>query len=102
MNDKMLQERKQRKKSYDVRRTTKAHEGNMIAAKKRIERIKEKEMSDRRTTLKRHTQPNPPTYIQKSLDNSLQEIQLNSNLRNQFESLDKSEMARILAVLDEP
>lgn len=102
MNDKMLQAKKQRKKSFDVRKTTKAHEGNMLAAKKRIAQIKEKEMSDRRTTLKRHTQPNLPVYVQKALDNSLQEIEMNSNRLNQFETLEEAEMARILAVLDEP
>jgi len=46
MNDKMLQAKKLRKKSFDLRKTTKAQEGIMNAAKKRIERIREKEMSD--------------------------------------------------------
>ena len=36
LQDKMLQDKKQRKKSFDYRRTTKAHEGNVLAAKKRI------------------------------------------------------------------
>lgn len=43
MQDKMLQAQRARKKSYDLRRTTKAHEGTMMMAKKRIERIKDKE-----------------------------------------------------------
>lgn len=45
MQDKMLQSKKARKKSFDLRRTTKAHEGNISMAKKRLEKIQQNEMS---------------------------------------------------------
>lgn len=46
MQDKMLQAKKARKKSFDLRKTTKAQEGQLIATKKRIEMIKLKEASE--------------------------------------------------------
>lgn len=39
MQDKMLQSKKARKKSFDLRKTTKAHEGNINMTKKRLEKI---------------------------------------------------------------
>ena len=39
MQDKMLQNKKARKKSFDLRKTTKAHEGNLNMTKKRLEKI---------------------------------------------------------------
>ena len=39
MQDKMLQDRKAQKKSFDLRKTTKAHEGNISMTKKRLEKI---------------------------------------------------------------
>ena len=70
MNDKMLQAKKSRKKSFDLRRTTKAQEGIISEAKKRIERIKEKEMSDNQTTVKRAAPPLAmPQYLDKPLGN---------------------------------
>lgn len=39
MQDKMLQNKKARKKSFDLRKTTKAHEGNISMTKKRLEKI---------------------------------------------------------------
>lgn len=53
MRDKMIQAKKARKKSFDLRKTTKAHEGNLIAAKKRIADIEEKEASDNRRHVER-------------------------------------------------
>lgn len=46
LNDRLHQKQKYRKKSFDFRRTTKAHEGNVKAAKKRMAGIKEKEIND--------------------------------------------------------
>ena len=53
MRDKMIQAKKARKKSFDLRKTTKAHEGNLIATKKRMATIEEKEASNNRRTLDR-------------------------------------------------
>ena len=39
MQDKALQSKKHRKRNFDFRRTTKAHQGNMSVARKRIEKI---------------------------------------------------------------
>ena len=39
MQDKMLQNKKARKKSFDLRKTTKAQEGNIKMTKKRLEKI---------------------------------------------------------------
>ena len=36
MQDKVIQEKKARKKSFDLRKTTKAHEATVFATKKRI------------------------------------------------------------------
>lgn len=44
MQDKTIQAEKARKKSFDLRRTTKAHQGNVNAAKKRMEKIRENEL----------------------------------------------------------
>ena len=46
MHDRMHQKAKHRKKSFDFRRTTKAHEANMKAAKKKINSLREKEAVD--------------------------------------------------------
>lgn len=53
LRDKMIQAKKARKKSFDLRKTTKAHEGNVIAAKKRMANIEEIEASNNRRTLER-------------------------------------------------
>ena len=46
MHDRMHQKAKHRKKSFDFRRTTKAHEANVKAAKKKIQGLREKEVID--------------------------------------------------------
>ena len=46
MHDRLHQKQKYRKKSFDFRRTTKAHQGNVNAAKKKIQAIREKEMHE--------------------------------------------------------
>ena len=46
LNDQLHQNEKARKKSFDFRKTTKAHRGNLLATKKRLQKIREKEMSD--------------------------------------------------------
>ena len=58
LNDQLHQNEKARKKSFDFRRTTKAHKGNLLATKKRLQKIKEKEMSDNfQMHAKRNSQP---------------------------------------------
>ena len=61
MQDKLIQAKKARKKSFDLRKTTKAHEANVLATKKRIEKINEKEMSSKGMARK-HTAGQVPQY----------------------------------------
>lgn len=58
MQDRLHQKQKYRKKSFDLRRTTKAHEGYVKGAKKRLAGIKEKETSENhRMHTKRNSVP---------------------------------------------
>ena len=46
MQDKVIQEKKARKKSFDLRKTTKAHEATILNTKKRLQQIAMKEASN--------------------------------------------------------
>ena len=50
MQDKMIQEKKARKKSFDLRKTTKAHQGNILATKKRLFEIAKKASNSNTTS----------------------------------------------------
>ena len=46
LNDRLYEQDRQRKKSYDFRKSTKASRASVKAAKKRLQQLKDKEMSD--------------------------------------------------------
>lgn len=46
LNDKLYKKQEQQRKSFDLRRTTKAHQGYVKTAEKRLLKIKEKEMRE--------------------------------------------------------
>lgn len=67
MQDKMLQAKRARKKSFDMRKTTKAQEGQLIATKKRIENIKLKEASAHTAVDLVHRDVRPVYYPMKQI-----------------------------------
>ena len=46
LNDKLFEQERTRKRSYNFRKSTRASRGNVKVAKKRLQQLKEKEMSD--------------------------------------------------------
>ena len=81
MQDKVIQAKKLRKKSFDLRKTTKAAQGNLLASKKRIEAIHQNELLAQ-SPLKKHSAGSVPQfYPMQKVGKMLQkrDLQLNNN-----------------------
>ena len=81
LNDKMIQAKKQRKKSFDLRKTTKAQEGQLKETKKRLERIHEAELRAQ-TPAKKHVAGAVSQYYPSAKGNQMMMRNASSGLAN--------------------
>ena len=114
MQDKVIQEKKARKKSFDLRKTTKAHEATVFATKKRLQQIAQKEASNQNTKTPLRLAGKVPRYYpegkinkilsERDKDGMTQEDSVKEDKINPLtQSLpNEEEMQRLMLVIDQP